>query len=72
MHTLNEQLKLLRTAQNLTQKHVADHLGIKEVSYQRYEYGDRTPNLNQLIALANFYNISLDYLVGRSDNPENK
>ncbi|MDD2285741.1 MAG: helix-turn-helix transcriptional regulator, partial [Paludibacter sp.] len=62
-------LKQCRLAKGLTQKQMAGILKINERSYQNYEGGDRTPNLEGIIALANFFNVSLDYLVGRSDNP---
>ena len=39
------------------------------LGYQRYEYGDRSPAFEQLIALADYFDVSLDYLVGRSDDP---
>lgn len=39
------------------------------LGYQRYEYGERSPSFDCLIALADFYDVSLDYLVGRSDDP---
>lgn len=69
MEMLNAQFKKLRLERNLTQKQVADGLGIAEQAYQRYEYGKTTPSATVLIALADFYDVSLDYLVGRSDDP---
>lgn len=72
MEMLNAQFKKLRLERNLTQKQVADGLGIAEQAYQRYEYGKITPSATVLIALADFYNVSLDYLVGRSDIPERR
>ena len=72
MEMLNAQFKKLRLERNLTQKQVADGLGIAEQAYQRYEYGKITPSATVLIALADFYDVSLDYLVGRSDIPERR
>ncbi len=66
---LPESLRRFRRDFNLTQKAVADAVGMKESAYQRYEQGRREPAYKQLISLADAYNISLDYLVGRSDNP---
>lgn len=54
---------------NYTQRQVADGIGIAEQAYQRYEYGRTVPSALVLIALADFFNVSLDYLVGRSDDP---
>lgn len=69
MTNLGEQFKKVRTSLNLTQKQVADGIGIKEQAYQRYEYGRTVPSALILIALADYFEVSLDYLVGRSDTP---
>lgn len=45
-------------------------LKINERSYQNYEGGDKTPNMDELIAFADFFYVSLDYLVDRSDKPK--
>ena len=62
-------LKELRSARNLSQKTVAESVGMAPMAYQRYEYGAREPAFNKLIALADYFDVSLDYLVGRSDDP---
>jgi len=67
---IGKQLKLIRTDRGLTQKEIANAVNITEASYQRYEYGTVSPGLDKLIALANFFDVSLDYLVGRSDVAE--
>lgn len=54
---------------NLTQKQVAEGIEIAEQAYQRYEYGRTIPSAIVLIALADYFDVSLDYLVGRSDDP---
>lgn len=66
---LSENLRNLRTQRHLTQKAVADAINISSVSVQNYENATRNPPLNTLIALADFYNVSLDYLVGREFAP---
>lgn len=63
-------LKELRSARNLSQKTVADAVGMAPMAYQRYEYGTREPAFNKLIALADYFDVSLDYLVGRSNDPQ--
>jgi len=63
--TFSEQLLKLRTERNLLQKDVAEAAGIALHTYQRYEYGEREPQLSALVKLADFYGISLDELVGR-------
>ncbi|MDR0571083.1 MAG: helix-turn-helix transcriptional regulator [Clostridiales Family XIII bacterium] len=64
-----DRLLELRKTRALTQKNVYAALNLAPIVYQRYEYGERTPPLDTLIALADFFDVSLDYLVGRSDDP---
>lgn len=59
----------IRRSKGFTQKQVADGIGISEVGLQNYENGRRKPAFDVLIALADFYDVSIDYLVGRSDDP---
>lgn len=63
--TFQEHLAELRQGHGLSQKEVAKAVDISLPSYQRYEYGTREPTLSTLIALADFYDISLDELVCR-------
>ena len=67
---LTASLKRFRKAFNLTQKQVAERSGMKEPVYQRYEWGMREPAYKQLRAIADAYDVSLDYLTGRTDNPQ--
>ncbi len=69
MAELSAQFKKIRTEKGLTQKQVADGIGITEQAYQRYEYGKTVPSALVLISLADYFDVSLDYLVGRSDDP---
>lgn len=70
MFNFGEHLKELRISFNYTQKQVASNIGITERNYQRYEANDQRPSFDILISLADFYNVSIDYLVGRTKNPE--
>ena len=63
--TFPEQLLKLRTERNLLQKDVAEAVGIALHTYQRYEYGEREPQLSNLVKLADLFDVSLDELVGR-------
>lgn len=72
MTVIGERLKALRIARKPTQKEIAKAVHITEVSYQRYEYGTVRPSLDTLIALADYFDVSLDYLVGRSDMAERR
>lgn len=69
MSKFSSQLKKIRIATGKKQKEAAEYLGIKVRSYQAYEAGDREPNIDGLIALADFFDVSLDYLTGHRDEP---
>lgn len=56
----------LREARNLKQKDVANALGISFASYSRWESGTVTPKIKDLIRLADYFQVSTDYLLGRS------
>lgn len=63
-----QRLRDLREDADLNQTDIAEYLGIQQTVYSRYERGVRTIPLEHLIRLADFYNVSLDYLVGRTNN----
>ena len=63
-------LNELRTSSNATNKEIADYVGISVRSLQFYLSGSKEPTLSKLIAIADYFNVSLDYLTGRTDNPE--
>ncbi len=62
-------LKDLREKAGLKQTQMADMMGVVDRQYQRYERGEGEPKLAGWLFLADFFNVSLDYLVGRSDDP---
>ena len=70
MLTFSERLKELRKSKNLTQNDMAKSLQITTRHYQDCEYGKVTPNAIMLIKLADYYNVSIDYLLGRTDTPD--
>jgi len=70
MNTFGQRLKLLRINSKITQKQIAQEFEITERAYQNYEMDKSMPNAKLLISLADYFNVSLDYLVGRSDDPE--
>lgn len=69
---IGTRLKHLRLERNVTQKKIALGIGVSPVSIQRFEYGTVRPSLDTLIALADFFDVSLDYLVGRSEVKERR
>ncbi len=64
---LAKRLKKCRKEKGLTQQQVAIYCDITEKTYQNYELMTREPKLEILIKIADFYKVSLDYLVGRTD-----
>lgn len=68
--SLSDALKRCRKAAKCTQKQAAALAGVSESMYQFYEYGRNEPTASVLIALADAFDVSLDYLTGRTDNPE--
>ncbi len=67
MSMFSERLQELKEKRNVMQKDVAQAIGVPLRTYQRYEYGEREPQMSTLIRMADFYGVSLDYLVGRTD-----
>lgn len=63
-------IKNLRKCENKTQIELANLLGISQSSYQSYEAGLTEPNIENLKKLADYYNVSIDYLVGRQFSNE--
>ncbi len=64
----SERLKECRNARNLKQREVAAEIGVVLRTYQGYEEGRSEPNIARLIALADFFDVTLDYLMGRTDS----
>ena len=59
----------LREDRDIKQKAVADYLGMNPTVYRRYEKGTRTIPVEAVIKLADYYKVSTDYLLGRTDDP---
>jgi len=67
MPPFNERLTELMKSQKITQKSLSETIGASERMIRYYITGQKEPTLQVLIALADFFNVSLDYLTGRSD-----
>lgn len=67
MAKLFERLRLLRKEQNLPQEKTAAEIGVGFSTYRRYETGERVPDADVLVRIADYYGVTLDYLVGRSE-----
>lgn len=62
-----DRLRALRKENKETQAQVGTAIGIGERHYQKFEAGDNFPNVENLCALADHFQVSLDYLMGRTD-----
>ncbi|WP_052356624.1 helix-turn-helix domain-containing protein [[Clostridium] dakarense] len=68
MEIFSNRLKSLRKEKGLTLEEMAKDLGTTKVTLSRYENGVREPKVETLITLANYFNVSTDYLFARTDN----
>ena len=66
---LGTRLKILRNQKKLTQKQLAEKINVTHVSISGYESGNRSPDTDTLQRLADFFEVSTDYLLGRTDIP---
>ena len=62
-----ENIRKLRTDSGYTQKQIAEHLGISQNTYSQYEIGILNYPVDAVIKLADLYNVSTDYLLGRTN-----
>ena len=69
MSKFSERFKLLRKERGLSQAALATELGFTKSSVNMYERGDREPGLESLETIADFFNVDMDYLLGKSDVP---
>lgn len=72
MEKLTERIRTLRENSHLTQRQLADYLGLRQQTYSRYERGELIPSLASMAALADFYDTSVDFLVGLTDVPKRR
>lgn len=70
--TIGHILKFLRKEQKLTQKAVAENIGIAQQTYAGYESGKHEPSIEIAIRLSDFYGLSLDYITGRFAGTDNE
>ena len=66
---LGKRLREIRMAHALTQQQTADHLMISLNAYQKYEQGTRAPSPETLVNLADFFDTSTDWILGRTEDP---
>lgn len=69
MAAFSERLKELRTSRGLSQEELGKNLGISKGAINNYEHSVREPKLEMLEAIADFFNVDMDYLLGKSNIP---
>lgn len=69
---LKNRLKILRESKKLTQQELADKLNLSRVRYNNYETGKRNPDYEVLQLIADFYDVSIDYLLGKTESTPKK
>lgn len=67
MKIFQERLIEQRKLNKVTQRQLADYLQMAQPSYIRYENGSAEPNLENLVKIADYFDISIDYLLGRTE-----
>ena len=67
---MENNLKILRKQKGLTQIALQMRTGIEQALLSKFENGERVPPTETLLRLAEFYNVSIDYILCRTENPE--
>lgn len=67
---MHQRIRDLREDRDLKQRHLAEFLNCSQQVYSNYELGQRDIPTDVLIRLAEFYNVSIDYLLGQTKNPK--
>ena len=70
MSDFSERIKELRKEKGLSQEGVGNIIGVKKYAVYSYEKGRAYPEMKSLIALAEYFDVSMDYLAGRTDKRE--
>ena len=66
----SERVKLLRKKRNIKQSDLGKFIGLSDNAISDIERGYRLTTMEKLVALADYFEVSIDYLVGRTDNPD--
>jgi transcriptional regulator with XRE-family HTH domain len=69
LEIFSTRLRTLRLGQKNTLQNVGDAIGCNRQAIGNLEHAKKSPSLDMVIALADYFDVSIDYLVGRSDNP---
>lgn len=66
----SDRLKLLRAGRKISSQVLAEAVGVSRPAISQFENAANYPHVNTLCALADYFNVSVDYLLGRTDNPD--
>ena len=72
MEIVAKRLKQLREGLNLSQTKMGELLGVPQSSIYRYEQGQSSPSFENVARYADYFDVSLDYIFGRTDKPQGK
>ena len=72
MKILGQRLRSLREGMRMSQAKMAELIGMKQSSINRYESGEASPTPETLLRYADYFDVSLDYIYGRTDYPQGK
>lgn len=70
LSVFQRRLRMLREKQRRKQYVVSELCGLNRSAIRRYERGERIPGLKEIGTIADYYEVSIDYLCGRTDNPK--
>lgn len=70
METFSERLRQLRKDNNITLKELAKEIEVTDATLSRYQNDVRKPNIDIIIKIANYFEVSIDYLLGKSNEPK--
>lgn len=70
MRLMSERLRALRYSKQLSQLKLANDFGTTQASMNRYEHNQSEPSYEMLLKYADYFNVSMDYLFGRTDDPQ--
>ena len=67
-----KRLKQLRVGMSIPQTKIGELFSIPQSSIYRYEYGQSSPSFENMVRFADYFDVSLDYIFGRTDDPQGK
>ena len=72
MEIVAKRMRQLREGMGIPQTKIGELLGVPQSSIYRYEYGQSSPSFENMVRFADHFDVSLDYIFGRADDPQGK